>query len=72
MVVENHFSDVSRNPRRRIHDFRPLRSFRSMRFAPGAAAMMATLLISSFPLLVLYGIFKEKLIEGLTAGAVKG
>jgi len=41
-------------------------------FATDIPAMMASLLISSLPLLVLYGIFKEKLIEGLTAGAVKG
>ena len=35
-------------------------------------AMMTALLLSALPVLVLYGIFKEKLIEGLTAGAVKG
>ena len=35
-------------------------------------AMMAALLLSSLPVLLLYGIAKEKLIEGLTAGAIKG
>lgn len=35
-------------------------------------AMMTALLLSSLPVLILYGIAKEKLIEGLTAGAVKG
>ena len=35
-------------------------------------AMMTALLLSSLPVLFLYGIAKEKLIEGLTAGAVKG
>jgi raffinose/stachyose/melibiose transport system permease protein len=35
-------------------------------------AMMAALLLSSLPILVLYGFAKEKLIEGLTAGAIKG
>jgi raffinose/stachyose/melibiose transport system permease protein len=35
-------------------------------------AMMTALLLSSLPVLILYGIAKEKLIEGLTAGAIKG
>lgn len=41
-------------------------------FASDIPAMMAALLMTSLPLLILYGIFKEKLIEGLTAGAIKG
>ena len=41
-------------------------------FASDIPAMMAALLLSSLPVLVLYGIAKEKLIEGLTAGAIKG
>lgn len=41
-------------------------------FSANIPAMMSTLLISSLPLMALYAIFKEKLIEGLTAGAVKG
>jgi raffinose/stachyose/melibiose transport system permease protein len=35
-------------------------------------AMMTALLLSSLPILLLYAIAKEKLIEGLTAGAIKG
>ena len=41
-------------------------------FSADVPAMMAALLVSSLPILVLYGIAKERLIEGLTAGAIKG
>jgi raffinose/stachyose/melibiose transport system permease protein len=41
-------------------------------FSTNVPAMMAALLVSSLPVLVLYGIAKERLIEGLTAGAIKG
>ncbi len=41
-------------------------------YSADVPAMMAALLISSLPMLFLYGIAKERLIEGLTAGAIKG
>lgn len=41
-------------------------------YSSDVPAMMAALLVSSLPVLVLYGIAKERLIEGLTAGAIKG
>ncbi len=41
-------------------------------FSVDVPAMMAALLLSSLPVLVLYGLAKERLIEGLTAGAIKG
>ena len=41
-------------------------------YSSDVPAMMAALLVSSLPILVLYGIAKERLIEGLTAGAIKG
>ncbi len=41
-------------------------------FSSDIPAMMASLLLTSLPLFVMYGIFKERLIEGLTAGAIKG
>ena len=41
-------------------------------FSADVPAMMAALLVSSLPILILYGIAKERLIEGLTAGAIKG
>jgi raffinose/stachyose/melibiose transport system permease protein len=41
-------------------------------FSADVPAMMAALLLSMLPLLVAYAIAKEKLIEGLTAGAIKG
>jgi raffinose/stachyose/melibiose transport system permease protein len=41
-------------------------------YSADVPAMMAALLVSSLPVLVLYGIAKERLIEGLTAGAIKG
>lgn len=41
-------------------------------FSMDVPAMMAALLLSSLPVLVLYAIAKERLIEGLTAGAIKG
>ncbi len=41
-------------------------------FSADVPAMMAALLVSSLPVMVLYGIAKERLIEGLTAGAIKG
>jgi ABC-type glycerol-3-phosphate transport system permease component len=34
--------------------------------------MMAALLLSVIPLLIFYAITKERLIEGLVAGALKG
>jgi len=41
-------------------------------YSSDVPAMMAALLVSSLPVLILYGIAKERLIEGLTAGAIKG
>ncbi|PID58640.1 ABC transporter permease [candidate division KSB3 bacterium] len=41
-------------------------------YSADVPAMMAALLVSSLPVLLLYGIAKERLIEGLTAGAIKG
>lgn len=41
-------------------------------FSSDVPAIMAALLVSSLPVLILYGIAKERLIEGLTAGAIKG
>jgi raffinose/stachyose/melibiose transport system permease protein len=41
-------------------------------FSADVPAMMAALLLSMLPLLMAYAIAKEKLIEGLTAGAIKG
>jgi raffinose/stachyose/melibiose transport system permease protein len=41
-------------------------------FSADVPAMMAALLLSMLPLLVLYAIAKERLIEGLVSGAVKG
>lgn len=40
-------------------------------FTAQVPTMMAALLMSMFPLLVVYSIFKERLIEGLVAGAIK-
>lgn len=40
-------------------------------FSAQIPTMMAALLMSMVPLLLVYGIFKEKLIEGLVAGALK-
>jgi ABC-type glycerol-3-phosphate transport system permease component len=34
--------------------------------------MMAALFLSMVPLLIFYAIVRERLIEGLTAGAIKG
>lgn len=42
------------------------------KFSVDVPAMMAALLLSSLPVLALYAIAKERLIEGLTAGAIKG
>jgi raffinose/stachyose/melibiose transport system permease protein len=41
-------------------------------FSADVPAMMAALLLSVVPLLILYAIAKERLIEGLVSGAVKG
>ena len=41
-------------------------------FSTDVPAMMAALLLSMIPLLVFYAITKERLIEGLVAGALKG
>lgn len=41
-------------------------------FTADIPAMMAALFLSTLPLLVFYGITGEKLIKGMTAGAVKG
>jgi raffinose/stachyose/melibiose transport system permease protein len=41
-------------------------------FSADVPAMMAALLLSMLPLLALYAIAKERLIEGLVSGAVKG
>jgi len=41
-------------------------------FSVDVPAMMAALLLSSLPVLALYAVAKERLIEGLTAGAIKG
>lgn len=41
-------------------------------FAVDVPAMMTILFVSMVPLLVFYAIVREKLIEGLTAGALKG
>ena len=41
-------------------------------FSADVPAMMAALLLSMIPLLVFYAITKERLIEGLVAGALKG
>jgi len=41
-------------------------------FSADVPAMMAALLLSMLPLLVFYAITKERLIEGLVAGALKG
>jgi len=41
-------------------------------FTADIPAMMAVLLLSTLPLLVLYAVSGEKLIKGMTAGAVKG
>ncbi len=41
-------------------------------FAVDVPAMMTILFVSMLPLLVFYAIVREKLIEGLTAGALKG
>ncbi len=41
-------------------------------YSDDVPTMMSALLVSSLPVLVLYGIAKERLIEGLTAGAIKG
>jgi len=41
-------------------------------FSADVPAMMAALLLSMIPLLIFYAITKERLIEGLVAGAIKG
>jgi raffinose/stachyose/melibiose transport system permease protein len=41
-------------------------------FSANVPAMMAALLLSVIPLLVFYAVTKERLIEGLVSGAVKG
>jgi len=41
-------------------------------FSADVPTMMAALLLSMIPLLIVYAITKERLIEGLVAGAVKG
>ena len=41
-------------------------------FAADIPAMMAALFLSMLPLLLFYAIVRERLIEGLTAGAIKG
>ena len=41
-------------------------------FSADVPAMMAALLLSMIPLLVFYAITKERLIEGLVSGALKG
>jgi raffinose/stachyose/melibiose transport system permease protein len=41
-------------------------------FAVDVPAMMTILFVSMLPLLIFYAIVREKLIEGLTAGALKG
>ncbi len=41
-------------------------------FTAQVPTMMSALLMSMIPLLVVYAIFKERLIEGLVAGAIKG
>lgn len=41
-------------------------------FATDIPAMMAALFLSMLPLLIFYAIVRERLIEGLTAGAIKG
>jgi len=41
-------------------------------FSADVPAMMAALLLSMIPLLIFYAITKERLIEGLVAGALKG
>lgn len=41
-------------------------------FSADIPAMMAALFLSMVPLLIFYAILRERLIEGLTAGAIKG
>lgn len=41
-------------------------------FSADIPAMMAALFLSMLPLLIFYAIVRERLIEGLTAGAIKG
>lgn len=41
-------------------------------FATDVPAMMAALFLSMLPLLIFYAVVRERLIEGLTAGAIKG
>jgi raffinose/stachyose/melibiose transport system permease protein len=41
-------------------------------FSADVPAMMAALLLSMIPLLIFYALTKERLIEGLVAGAIKG
>jgi raffinose/stachyose/melibiose transport system permease protein len=41
-------------------------------FSADVPAMMAALLLSMIPLLIFYAVTKERLIEGLVAGAIKG
>jgi raffinose/stachyose/melibiose transport system permease protein len=41
-------------------------------FSANIPAMMAALFLSMVPLLIFYAILRERLIEGLTAGAIKG
>jgi len=41
-------------------------------FSADIPAMMAALLLSMLPLLIFYAVTKERLIEGLVAGAIKG
>jgi raffinose/stachyose/melibiose transport system permease protein len=41
-------------------------------FAVNVPVMMTVLFLSMLPLLLFYSIFREKLIEGFTAGAIKG
>jgi len=41
-------------------------------FSADVPAMMAALLLSMLPLLIFYAVTKERLIEGLVAGAIKG
>jgi raffinose/stachyose/melibiose transport system permease protein len=41
-------------------------------FAANIPLMMAALVLSSLPLLIVYGIVRERLIEGMVAGALKG
>jgi ABC-type glycerol-3-phosphate transport system permease component len=41
-------------------------------FSADVPVMMAALLLSVIPLLIFYAITKERLIEGLVAGALKG